>query len=203
MLGSSRLKPRYRGWLALVVGGLILLTGPWLCLHVATAGSVVEAGEPVESAEAALVLGTLVNEDGTLSPRLAERVEVAAGLYLDGTVPTLVMSGTSESDTGQDETARMRDYAVSLGVPAGVITLDPLGLDSYATCDRAATVYGLHRVIVVTNEFHVARATWLCQRAGLSAVGVHAPATATGWTIRGNAREVLAAWKAVLDVVSR
>ena len=162
-----------------------------------------EAGEVSEPAEAAIVFGTLVNEDGTLSPRLAERVEVAAALYLDGTVPELVMSGTSESDTGHDETARMRDYAVSLGVPAEAITLDPLGVDTFATCERAATTYGLQRVIVVTNEYHVARATWLCQRAGLSAEGVHAPARPAGWTLRGNAREVFAAWKAVLDVASR
>jgi vancomycin permeability regulator SanA len=203
VLSKRQLGPRFRGRLALVVVGLMLFVGPWLYVHVATAGSVVEAGEALELAEAALVFGTLVNEDGTLSPRLAERVEVAVALYFDGTVPELVMSGTSESDTGQDETARMRDYAVSLGVPAEAITLDPLGLGTFATCDRAANVYGFHRVIVVTNEYHVARATWLCQRAGLSVQGVHAPATPSGWTVRGNAREVLAAWKAMLDVASR
>ncbi len=107
-------------------------------VHVATAGDVVDYGRDVEPAEAALVFGTLVEEDGTLSQKLAERVEVAAALYRDGVVPRLIMSGTDASDTGQDETARMRDYAIALGVPSEAITLDPLGLDTFASCNRAA-----------------------------------------------------------------
>ncbi len=197
-----RIRPRFRWLVALTIAIPALVAAPWSFLRIATSGDVIETGRDVEPAEAALVFGTLVNEDGTLSPKLAERVVAAVGLYRDGTVPRLIMSGTGKSSTGQDETARMRDFAVALGVPAGAITLDPLGLDSFATCDRAANVFGLRHVVVVTNEFHVARATWLCQQAGLDAVGVFPPASAASWTAAGNAREVGAAWKAVLDVWS-
>ncbi len=200
--GARRLRilSRYRWIVVTVVALPVIVAGPWSYLRIATSGHVVETGHEARPAEAALVFGTLVNEDGTLSPKLSERVDAAAALYLDGAVPRLIMSGTDASDTGQDEPARMRDYAVALGVPADAITLDPLGLDTFATCDRAANVYGLHDVIVVTNEYHVARATWLCERAGLRAEGVYPPAVAASWTIAGNIRELGAAWKAVADV---
>lgn len=174
--------------------------GPWLWIRGAAASHVETLGDDPPRAEAALVLGTEVLRAGTPSVRLAERVEVAVQLYESGAVPLLIMSGTDESDTGQSEVAVMREYAISLGVPADAIALDPLGLDTHASCVRAATVFELESVVVVTNEFHTYRAVWLCEQAGLEASAVHAPITWNAWTARGNAREVAAAWKAFLDV---
>jgi len=197
-----RLGRKYRAAVIAVVALFTAGLAPWGYVRAATASDISAPGTRPANADAALVFGTLVNEDGTLSPRLLERVELAAQLYADGVVPLLVMSGTDASHTGQDETAAMRDAAIRLGVPASAIVLDPDGLDSFQTCQNAAHVFGLHRVVVVTQEFHVARATWLCQRAGLDAQGAYMPITMAAWTVRGNLREVPASVLAVWEVLS-
>ncbi|MCJ7832035.1 MAG: hypothetical protein MUP92_01135, partial [Actinobacteria bacterium] len=53
-----------------------------------------------------------------------------------------------------------------------------------------------------TQEFHVARATWLCQQAGLDAEGAFPPITMRAGTTTGNIRELGADWKAVLNVLT-
>lgn len=200
MRGSTRIRPRYRWIVALVVLIPTIVAGPWLFLGIVTIRDVYGPGETPHHADAAIVLGTLVNADGTLSPRLQERVEAGAELYLTGVVDTLIMSGTDQSSTGQDETTVMRDYAITLGVPVAAITLDPLGVDTFTSCRRAKEVYGLQTVILVSQGYHVSRAIWLCQRAGLNAEGFHPAPSANWWTLRGIVREVGAAWKAVADV---
>ncbi len=197
-----RLGRRYRLVLTAVMAAALIAAAPWIWIR-ASAGPHVQAlapGSDAPHAEAALVLGTLVNPDGSLSPRLEERVDVAVELYASGAVPVLVMSGTPTTDTGQNEPDRMRDYATSRGVPASAIVLDPTGLDTHASCAAAAGKLGLSRILVVTNEYHAYRATWLCRQAGLDATGVYAPPSSSATIARENLREFGAAWKALGDV---
>ncbi|MBN2177750.1 MAG: YdcF family protein [Demequinaceae bacterium] len=201
MLGPTRIRRRYRWLVALVVLIPTVVAGPWLVLGIATMGDVYGPGETPRSADAAIVLGTLVNADGSLSPRLEQRVEAGAELFCGGVVDTLIMSGTDSSTTGQNETTVMRDYAITLGVPASAIVLDPLGVDTFTSCQRADEVYHAQSVIVVSQQYHVARATWLCQRAGLETQGYYPAPSPTWWTLRGIAREVGASWKALADVL--
>lgn len=198
---SARIKRKYRWIVAVTMLIPTIVAGPWLFLGIATIGDTHGPGERPRHADAAIIFGTLVNTDGTLSPRLHERVESGAELFFTGVVDTLIMSGTDQSSTGQDETATMRDYAIALGVPVSAIELDPLGVDTFTSCERARNVYGLQTVVVVTQMYHVSRATWLCQRAGLDAEGFYPAPSITWWTIRGIIREVGASWKAVADVV--
>ncbi len=194
-------RPIRIGYIAAVLVVAILMT-PWLVIRASSSGDVSPLADGSATGEAAIVLGTLVNEDGSLSPRLAERVETAVELHRTGAVPVLVMSGTGLSDTGQDEPARMRDYAIELGVPAADILLDGGGFDTLASCRNAAHTFGFDTVVLVTSEFHTYRAVWLCEHVGLQAQAVHAPIQ-LGWTVmRKNAREFAAAWKAVLEVAA-
>ena len=52
------------------------------------------------------------------------------------------MSGDNQG-VGHDEPGAMRDYAVSLGVPANAIVLDYAGDRTYDTCYRAKAIFGL------------------------------------------------------------
>ena len=67
---------------------------------------------------AAIVFGAGLSRSGKPTPILRDRIETAARLYSSGKVEKLLMSG-GEWSYARSEPEAMRDYAVSLGVPAG------------------------------------------------------------------------------------
>lgn len=119
----------------------------------------------------AIVLGAGLWPDGSLTPILADRVAIAADLYHAGTVQKLLCSGDNRF-VDYNEPQRMLEYAVSLGVPEEAIVLDYAGRRTYDTCYRARDIFGLERVVVVTQRFHAARALYLCDALGVDAVAV-------------------------------
>jgi SanA protein len=179
--------------LAVVLAGL---------LTVAVANAVVllgGRGAAPEHAQAALVLGALVQPDGRLSAMLEDRVQTAARLYRDGRVDKVLVSG-DHGQTAYDEVTPMRKRLIALGVAPEDVFEDHAGFDTWASVVRAREVFGARDVIVVTNGFHLARAVWLARRGGLDASGVDADAR--GYGAQGgkaSLREVLARVKAVVD----
>ena len=127
-------------------------------------------------ADVAIVFGNQVRRDGTPSPRLVARLEAAARLR--GLVRVWFVSGGIGRE-GHDETRVMRVWLRAHGVPDAAIVRDSLGLDSRRTATHAAAwmqAHGARRAIVVTQHFHVARATLACRHAGIDVVGASAPA---------------------------
>ncbi|WNM28049.1 ElyC/SanA/YdcF family protein [Demequina capsici] len=196
----TRLPPRYRLVVAAVVLVPALAVAPWMYVNLATAPSIARAGAPVTHADAALVLGARVYEDGTPSRFLRERIEVGVALYEAGDVDMLIMSGDGDDSSGFGEPTVMRQIAEQMGVPSDAIVEDPFGLDTYSSCERARDVYGASSVVVATQEFHEPRAVWLCQRQGLDVQGRYPGIRLTRSTVLGNLRELAAIPKAILDM---
>jgi vancomycin permeability regulator SanA len=159
--------------------------------------------ETVPSAPVALVLGAQVYSDGTPSPFLQARLELARRLYEAGTVRVLLLSG-DHMRWEYDEPGAMRRWLVEHGVPEDKIVRDYAGFDTYDSCARAKQIFGVHRVIVVTQGYHIGRAVMLCRHLGLDADGVADDTVRRfngPWTI-SSTREYGACVKAVLDVLS-
>ena len=97
-------------------------------------------------------------------------------LYQQGYVDKLIMSGDGHDSSGYGEPTVMRAIAEDMGVPADAIVEDPLG-SRHVLLVRARTGSGSApgSVIVATQEFHSARAVWLCDRAGLETQGAYPP----------------------------
>ena len=91
---------------------------------------------------------------------------------------------------------------MSLGVPAEAIVLDDAGWRTYDTCYRAKAVYGLTKAILVTQEFHLPRALFLCSRLGVDAQGVIADRRdyQRSSMLYWNLRELIASIAALWDV---
>jgi vancomycin permeability regulator SanA len=157
----------------------------------------------VPPAPVALVLGAQVDPDGTPSPFLAARLEVARRLYLAGKVQVVLVSG-DHMNWDYDEPEAMRVWLSQHGVPSGKIVRDYAGFDTYDSCARAVRIFGVHRAIVVTQAYHVARAVMLCRHLGLDADGV-GDETMRQFTIPwlvNSTREDGACVKAAVDVAS-
>ncbi len=151
-------------------------------------------------ADAALVLGARVWQDGRPSLFLRQRVEAAVTLYERGLVPRLVLTGAASNREGLDETAAMERTALELGVPATDLLRDPSGHDTRASALNARERLGLTSVIVCSQEFHLPRAMWLCRSVGLNAQGAHPAVMLRGHTAFGYARELPATWKAAIEI---
>lgn len=153
---------------SLPVSGLAALAGlaAWT-LHGTRARRRTVQDVPVT--EAGVVLGAEAYADGRPAPALRARLDVALELYRAGKVPLLVVSG---DETSNAEVSVMARYLVEHGVPADHVVLDPLGVDTYATCSRAQAEYGLRRVTMVSQDYHLPRTLTICRTIGLDAYGV-------------------------------
>jgi vancomycin permeability regulator SanA len=154
------------------------------------------AGAP--TTDVAMVLGAGLRPDGTPSEYLRYRLDDAAALYAAGKVKVLLVSGDNRT-TGYDEPTAMMSYLVAHGVPAEKVVRDFAGQDTYDSCVRAKQIFGVTRAIVVTLQFHLARAVFLCRQVGIDTDGVadEHPLVGPGPTIREVPAAVKAAWDAV------
>ena len=190
--------------LLLGVASLIAL----LTLLVAAANVLVLAGARGDStdtvadvphAQAAIVPGALVNEDGSMSAMMQARVDQAAALWDAGKVDRILVSGDHHT-WGYDEPDTMRKSLVAQGVPPRVIFEDHAGFDTWSTVVRAREIFGVDSAVIVTQGFHMSRALYEAKQAGLDATGL--TADTQGWGAQGtksSLREVLARVKAVYD----
>jgi len=191
--------------LALVVGA-VLLTGGTVASVVWIRGSAdghLYSEADVPDAPVALVLGTRVDVDGTPSPFLAARLEIARRLFVGGKVRAILVSGDN-MNADYNEPAAMLRWLVDRGVPARKVVLDHAGFDTYDSCARAEQIFGVTRATVVTQSFHLPRAVALCRRLGIDANGVGdetAKRYPQTWRV-SSSREHGACLKAALDLLS-
>jgi len=128
---------------------------------------------------------------------------VAKDLYDSGRARVILVSGDNRV-VDHDEPTAMRDWLVAEGVPEEAVVRDFAGRDTYDSCTRARRIFGVERVLVVSQGYHLPRAVTTCRAVGLDAEGVG------DWTARrfdaqwsaGERREKLAAAKTVLDVAT-
>jgi uncharacterized SAM-binding protein YcdF (DUF218 family) len=147
-------------------------------------------------ADAVVVFGARVRSDGAASLTLANRVRTASELYREGLTDTIVMTGGVEP-SGIDETIVMRDLAVQLGVPSEAIILDPGGDNPNASVANTVRVFrdnGLHRILAVSQFYHLPRIKLAYARAGLDVWTVPARTSLVPRTWAIVAREIPAFW---------
>jgi len=158
-------------WLVALVGGLAAVIGfPLWTLTVRYAGRIYSIPQAVPEQPVALVFGAGYWPDGTPSDVMKDRVEAAADLYRSGRVRKVLFSGDNRF-VDYNEPGKMREYALSLGLPEEAIVLDHAGRRTYDSCYRARDIFGLREVVLVSQRYHLPRALYICQRLGLDAVG--------------------------------
>jgi SanA protein len=135
---------------------------------------VLEAPQAWPKVDAVLVLGTSpYGKRGQDQWTLSYRMDAAAGLWHSGAADRFLVSG-NRIDDAYDEPADMRDELVERGVPVKLIELDPLGRRTWDSIRRARDVYGMRRLLIVSQRDHLARAIFLARHLGIDAWGVAA-----------------------------
>jgi vancomycin permeability regulator SanA len=197
---------RARGRLVVALAALaVAVGGPWLLLSVATLTDRYDVRDAqLPSAPTAIVFGAGLTSDGGPSPFLVQRLDVAVTLYSSHRVQHLLMTGDN-SVVSHDEVGVMHRYAVAHGVPDDVVTEDHAGFNTYDSCYRAHAIFGVTKAIVVTQDYHLPRAVFTCQRLGIDAVGVGSSQWHhhTGDMVAFQARELLSDAKALWQLLTR
>lgn len=151
------------------------------------------------SAEAVLIPGAAIFQNGTLSPVFMDRVNTAIKLYEAKKVSKILVSGDN-STISHNEVNPVRVYLLSKGIPDQDIFLDHAGFDTYSSMYRARDIFGVSSLLITTQSFHLPRAIFIARRLGIKAEGVSAD---VGHIFLSNyIREVFANEKAVLDLIS-
>ena len=138
-------------------------------------GDVFEANDVVASGErydAIMVLGASVTPQGEPSVMLRDRLDTAIGLYDAGVAPCIIMSGDDFIDEYYDEVTIMKQYAVDQGVPSEDVFCDHAGVCTYDSMYRANYVFGVSRMVVVTQTYHLYRAIYDAEAFGIHTIGV-------------------------------
>ena len=156
--------------------------------------------EEAPSERVAIIFGAGLRRDGTPTAMLRDRVLTGAELYFSGRVEKLLMSGDNRF-VDYNEPESMRRFALSVGVPDEAIVLDYAGRRTYDTCYRAKAIFGVRSALLVTQNFHLPRALFLCNMLGLEVSGVQAlNCYWNGSPFVWNVREQFATIAAFLDL---
>lgn len=149
----------------------------------------------------AIVFGAGLRRDGTPTTVLADRIRAAVDLYRRGTVGWILFSG---SHGRGDEPAAMRDFALQLGAPESALVLDRGGSRTYATCERARSVFGIDQALLVTQRYHLPRALATCSALGIQSAGAaadlhpYSPRSLWIWRLREIPATAVALWETLL-----
>ncbi len=131
----------------------------------------VEEATELSDMDCILVLGCLVNSDGTPSDMLADRLTRGLELYEAGAAPKIIMSG-DHGRTEYDEVNAMKKFAIDANIPPEDVFMDHAGFSTYESMYRAKKIFGVEKMIIVTQQFHLYRAVYIAKMFGIEAYGV-------------------------------
>ena len=188
-------------WIAISLSALILLG----CVGVFSVNALVkhrvkdniltpEQAAELSGVDCILVLGCKVHDDGTPSAMLRDRLLQSIHLYQLGASPKLLMSG----DHGQhryDEVNAMKQFALDAGVPSQDIFMDHAGFSTYESVYRAKEIFGVDKILIVTQEYHLYRALYIARQFDIEAYGVASDLDTYSGQFQRDVREVLARCK--------
>ncbi|MGL4631865.1 MAG: YdcF family protein [Leadbetterella sp.] len=128
-------------------------------------------------ADLGLILGTKVNEDGTLSERLEKRLDCGLDLYKKGQIKRILVSGGLGKE-GHWEGTKMKEYLIKNRVPDSSIIVDNFGNNTIASVNNTLKLKDslqLKSVIVVSQYFHLTRSKMLFEVRGFENVSSASP----------------------------
>ena len=157
---------------------------------------------PVGDSDVIIVLGAQVKEDGTPSVALERRLTAALESYRDK-AQTIIVCGAQGGNEPRAEGDVMRDWLLARGVAEPDVVAETESFNTRENLQNARAIMqerGLTQALVVTSDYHVARALMLCRQEGIAATGKGSPSKPE-YFIKNHFREGLSWIKLMLETV--
>ena len=132
---------------------------------------------PIEDSDVIIVLGAQVKEDGTPSVALERRLTAALESYTQAP-QLIIVCGAQGINEPRAEGDVMRDWLLARGVKSEDVVAETASFNTRENLVYAKAIMehrGLKQALVVTSDYHVARALELCRQVGISATGKGSP----------------------------
>jgi len=132
---------------------------------------------PIGDSDAIIVLGAQVKEDGTPSVALERRLTAALESYRQDR-QLIIVCGAQGGNEPRAEGDVMRDWLLARGVPDEDVIAETESFNTRENLTHAKAIMeerGLREALVVTSDYHVARALELCRQVGIPATGKGSP----------------------------
>jgi vancomycin permeability regulator SanA len=155
---------------------LLLSFLAWFFIHVIYI-SIDGINDENKTADLAVILGTTVHVDGTLSKRLEERLSCGIQLYENQRIKKILVSGGLGKE-GFYEGTEMKKFLVQKGIPEEHIFVDNHGNNTRLSVQNTMKLCekeDFKSIIVVSQFFHLSRAKKLFKRAGFDNVSSVSP----------------------------
>lgn len=137
----------------------------WVLIHL-TYVTIDGLSDKGKTADVAVILGSKVNEDGSLSERLIKRLQCGLILYQTGRVKKIIVSGGLGWE-GFYEGDKMKEFLVKNSVPDTIIIVDNHGDNTTATVENTLKLkdsLNFKSIIAVSQYFHLTRTKMLFRK---------------------------------------
>ena len=182
---------------AIITGGLNL----YMTLYSRQFKLSPEEAAELTDVDCIMVLGCGVRGDSP-TPLLADRLQRGVEVYHSGAAPKILMSG-DHGQTNYDEVNVMKQYALDEGIPEADIFMDHAGFSTYESMYRAKEIFGVDKMIIVTQKYHLSRAVFIARKLGIEAYGVASDYRTFGGQFGRDCREILARVKDIFTVITK
>ncbi len=148
--------------LVFIFAASVLVTAVYIARHV---------GDEARPAEAIVVFGA-AEYAGHPSPVFKARLDHAYDLYQRGIAPVVITTGGFGPDPTFSEGGVGRDYLSRRGIPDAGLIAETQSADTAESADRVAAILranGWHRVVAVSDAYHLFRVKQFLARKGVIA----------------------------------
>ncbi|MCE8014500.1 DUF218 domain-containing protein [Halomonas sp. MCCC 1A17488] len=185
---------------ALLLLAVLLFVGANLWVLAQTQGRIEHELPLCGPERVGIVFGTSHwTRSGVRNPHFDARINAASRLMRLSRVEHLLLSGDNRTRQYNEPITMWRDLRAQ-HVRDEDMTLDYAGFSTFDTLARARDVFGVDRVLLVTQAWHLPRALFIADALGLEAHGCSAPSRPVAGLWRLQAREWVARAATVGDL---
>ena len=189
---------RFKSRLVLIISLILILITPFSSFIFAYSYTGNFEEQKIQGSPVIVVLGAGIKND-IPTAILKRRLETAQQIYNKAKFKIIVTGDNSQQY--HNEPRVMKNYLIKLGVSPSDITEDFGGRRTMDSCYRVKNFFGVSKVVLVSQAFHLPRAKFLCESVGLSVQTQAASDTSSSTVIWGYLREFAASWSALFDSV--
>ncbi len=159
-----------------IIRFILLVFTCWFILH-SFFVAVIGLKDNGQSADLGLILGSKVNEDGSLSESLEQRLKCALNLYNKKRIKYILVSGGLGKE-GFYEGTKMKDFLIENGIPSKIIFVDNKGINTLASVKNTLALQKklkFKSIMIISQYFHLMRAKMLFKKYGFHNISTSSP----------------------------